>query len=932
MDVTAINPYLARLQCQQPALYAELLAAVAEQKAPNPKDIRHRIAQCGNELELDRELRQMRQRHFGYCTLLDWQQRQSIEDSMALMSAVADELVMATYHWWYQQLAQRQGYPQQQQQMLILAMGKLGAGELNFSSDIDLIYLYPQKGVTDKKGMEHQQFFTRVAQKMTNSLSQITADGFVFRVDLRLRPMGDSGPLVMHLDAFQSYCYELARDWERFAMQKARVLNAADTPYVDELNAIIQPFVYRKYLDFSLIESLRDMKRRIQAESQRRNLANNIKLGIGGIREVEFFIQTLQLIHGGKNPNVRSRSVFTALNQLVNEALLPADDAALLAEEYRLLRLVEHRLQQYNDEQTQTLPTDEQVLTAVACGCGMQDAIALKTRITQARERISNVFGQLLQDPAADELTEGSASDHHVDHQSQQQTASRLLDALADRDEFTCLVQALDDDAAQQVAELSNSLHAFWDWVNNTAMSDKAEQKLRQLLQRLLCQALSECPLPWSATGLNRAFAVFKKITSRLAYLDLLRENHQALQQLLRVCERSDWIAEQIALYPILLDELLSPHFLADQRIALPEWIQTVRSELRQYMMRIEMDDEEGQIDGLRQFKAMQQLRIAAADVCDALATAKVSDRLTYLAELLIDYARQLTRHQLINKYALEQEALEAIEFAVIGFGKFGGIELGYGSDLDLVFLYDTPLSTINTRKGAMTVREFLVKYVQRLVHICQVKTRFGTLYEIDLRLRPSGASGLLVSHIDAFASYQLDEAWTWEHQALVRARFISGEPRLKTEFERIRLHSLQARNRRMSIEKLRHDVATMRQKMRDHLDTSSDDSVDLKQAAGGIADIEFITQFWVLSRVAEHPDVAHYSDNLRQLEALGQANCVAQEQVSALIDAYLLIRNHQHRFTLNTKMSTLSPNALPQLEAARSAVRAIYHDVFEQP
>lgn len=778
----------------------------------------------------------------------------------------------------------------EKQELLVIGMGKLGGRELNFSSDIDLIFVYPESGETDhpRKPIDHQTFFTRLAQKLIAALHQTTMDGQVYRVDMRLRPLGDSGPLVVSMPAFESYYLEQGREWERFAMQKARVINA-DSHAVQQLQSIITPFVYRKYLDFTTIESLRNMKQLISNEVARRNLSNNIKLGKGGIREVEFFVQALQMIHAGKVTECQNKSILASFKGLVEHDFLESDDAQELQESYLFLRTVEHYLQAFDDQQTQQLP-NEDTIDHERLLFLLSNNIEL---VHQHMQRINSYFMALIEE--SHESDDGD--------QTLNQLYGDLWSLDLNKDEMAALFLSLltnsDDDPSLVATKLSEQLHEFKLKCTKHIIGQRGQNTLNKLIPLLLSEVLHyDADAERHASELfERIFEILLTIVGRTTYLDLLLENPPVRQRLISLSANSHWVAKQIKAFPLLLDELLNPAYLQPEQADINSCHDEYTDELRLQLLRVEPDDVEAQMDALRYFKLTQQLRIAAADISGTLPINNVSDKLTALAEVLLAQVIDIAWMQMVNRYGAPiGHTMQNKGLGVIAYGKMGGIELGYGSDLDIVFVHDIDLSTMTDGVKSVSCSEFFVKLVQRITHIFTTKTYLNDLYEIDLRLRPSGNSGLLISHIDSFANYQEHDAWTWEHQALVRARYVYGHASLGKQFAGIRKKIL---TKKRDANELLKEVADMREKMRLHLDKSDTDNADLKQTHGGITDLEFLTQYWVLLHSHEYNELTKWTDNLRILDSLANCHVITDAQNEALQEAYLFIRNQLHKLSL---------------------------------
>ncbi|UAA37665.1 bifunctional [glutamate--ammonia ligase]-adenylyl-L-tyrosine phosphorylase/[glutamate--ammonia-ligase] adenylyltransferase [Paraneptunicella aestuarii] len=878
-------------------------------KAAYQASLIEQLNRTSSETEAQSIIRRFRHRHMVHIAWLDLNNKQDIKTSLQQVSDLADAIIVATYHWLYTLMSEKYGTPQGEhgdQPLLIIAMGKLGGRELNFSSDIDLIFTYPEVGETSggRKPLENQTFFTRLGQKLITALNQTTVDGQAFRVDMRLRPFGDSGPLVTHFAALEDYYQEQGREWERYAMVKARVLND-ETPYADNLNTILKPFVFRRYIDFGVIDSLRQMKQLIQQEVRRRKLNNNIKLGKGGIREVEFIVQCFQLIRGGRETELQGKSLLQTLKQIGTNNILPADIAEQLETEYLYLRKIEHCLQQFADKQTQDLPLEALNQQRLAEVMGKTDFFELLQQIDQCMAFIGEQFEQIIGDSEEDE-----------DDSSLNQLKDLWTLELA-KEEATELLQGLLPESQQETCiELVQS---FQQDVAKKPIGTRGADTLDKLIPALLLQVIEHAPEKISDL-LPRVFNVVNAILQRTAYLELLVENKGALNQLVKLCDASLWIAQQIQQFPILLDELLDPSSLYN-----PTPTSQFAAMLRQTLLRVPQDDLELQMETLRQFKLSQQLRIAAADVTGVLPVMKVSDHLTALAETIIAETVQMAWQQMTERYGYPDGASDENKlFAIVAYGKLGGIELGYGSDLDLVFLHQCDSNADTNGKKSIESRQFYIKLTQRIVHIFTTKTMSGDLYEVDMRLRPSGNSGLLVSHINAFEQYQHEEAWTWEHQALVRSRFIYGDTELQKRFLSIRSKILR---KPRTLPELQKDITEMREKMRQHLNKGNVGQFDLKQDIGGIADIEFLVQYWVLAHSHQHAELVQWSDNVRILAQLAELNIISQAQQAILNDSYLAYRNFGHRLALES-LSALDNSQ--QFQQQRSEVETIWKSTFQ--
>lgn len=899
--VLGLSDFIAEQLCRHPDWLTQTLNP-ADSLAAHHQALAALLSDMTDDEQVKKILRQYRNRHLVRLACLDNLGQIPVAKALVAISELAEALIIAARDWLYQRLCQRYGTPcdrqGQPQPLLILGMGKLGGQELNFSSDIDLIFVFPEHGETQggRRALDNQQFFTRMGQKLVNLLDQVTCDGFVFRVDMRLRPYGESGPLVVSATAFEDYYQEQGRDWERYAMVKARVLGP-QTEAGDALQRMLRPFVYRRYIDFSAIEALRKMKQLITREVRRRQLTNNIKLGAGGIREVEFVVQSFQLIRGGREPSLRCQGLMSALSALHQLGQLGYQAIEQLQQGYVFLRRVENLLQAMADRQTQSLPDNDLDWLRLSWVLGYDNPAALQLHITAVMAEVHRHFLDTIGGEDEDDVREHWTIALWHDQQ--------------------------DEDARTMLANHGIDSDCFWpllsQWRQQT-MRRTIGPRGRDTLDRLMPRLLEELfVLSSPHTAFVPVSQVLDQILTRTTYLELLCENPGARQQLVKLCSASPWIAQQLARFPMLLDELIDPVQLYDTTD-----LDDYPAELRQYLLRIPEDDMEQQMEGLRQFKLSQQLKIAAADITGILPVMQVSDHLTYLAQAMIEQVIHYAWQQIAKRHGIPAH-LQAGElgFAVVGYGKLGGIELGYGSDLDLVFLHNAPPGVQTNGDRQIDASHFYLKLAQRILHLFSTRTVSGALYDVDMRLRPSGASGLLVSEIGHFGDYQANEAWTWEHQALVRARFTYGDAELAQRFCAIRAHVL-AQSREPAA--LALQVRDMRSKMRSHLLHVRPDQFDLKQSPGGITDIEFIAQYLVLAHSHAHPVLTTWSDNVRIFADLAELAILTAAEAELLTQAYCQLRDNSHRLTLQGQEGVVP---LTQVAAQVEQVQEIYRHIL---
>jgi glutamate-ammonia-ligase adenylyltransferase len=879
---------------------ADRLFADAPMPLPTPE------ATCDEQFMAN--LRRWRRAEFTRIAWRDLAGWADLDETLSDLSRAADHALLLAHEFAWRALIRRYGTPRSPgnlpQQLMIVAMGKLGGRELNFSSDIDLVLLYPSSGETDgTSSISNEEFFTRLGQALIRLLEQPTADGFVFRLDLRLRPFGDSGPLVSNAAALEDYLQIHGRDWERYAWVKARPITNK-SGYAELFRQAIQPFVYRRYLDFGVFESLRDMKALIEREVQRRDLTDNIKLGDGGIREIEFIVQSFQLIRGGQDRRLQENSLRRAIVWLAGGKLLPAKVVGELDAAYVFLRRLENRLQMRADQQVHQLPTNERDFERLAAAMNYESAAKLRADIRAQRKHVAQHFRAVVfgTTPAS----EASAA----------AIPALPLDDADDAD----LSAGLQQLGFKEPSVAARMLRDFRQLTYVRRLDAISARRLFALLPVLVVEAAAAQE---PAQVLRRLLRVLEAIRIRSAYLALLLHNTRARQRLVELASHGDFLIDQIATHPLLLDELI------DERIFdLPPDRAALAEDLEQRMAGVDEADEEQLVERLRHFQRAAIFRLGVADLLARLPVMQVSDRLTDVAELIVERALALAWQQMTRELGTpmsgENGQQRPVSIGVIGYGKLGGMELSYSSDLDLVFLHDSSGARQETQ-GARSIdnQVFFVRFAQRLVHLLTMHSAAGRLYEVDMRLRPSGKGGLLVTSIDAFAAYQRQEAWTWEHQALLHARSVAGAPELRARFEQVRIDVLANNVRRTT---LREDVRAMRNRMRNELSRAKPGEFDVKQDPGGIADIEFLAQYWALWWAREYPPVAMFSDTIRQLESVASADLVPQERIDTLTTAYRLYRTRLHHRALEGSSAVLPAD---EFRSPRAQVIAIWDEVM---
>ena len=856
-------------------------------------------------------LREWRRREMLRIAWRDIAATASVTETLQSASDLADACIRAACKAARLHLLAVFGIPRdsngEESSFVVLGMGKLGGRELNFSSDIDLVFLFTATGQTDgRRVLENEEYFNRLGREVIGLLDVRNADGFVFRVDMRLRPYGDSGPLVVSLTSLEDYLQQHGRDWERYAWIKARAIVGVEA-YAAAYQEFVRPFVYRRYLDFGVFESLRGMKALIEREVARRDLEHHLKLGKGGIREIEFIVQSMQLVRGGSDRRLQTPSLLEVLPLLSESKLIGAEEVADLGADYLTLRKAENALQMLRDQQVHTLPDNQVDRLRLSAIMGFGDWNEAVERIEFTRSRVAKHFDALL----------FGAPDEH-----------RRFDDSG--------ISWLDSDSANIDEELAGlgfpgsdipAVAAILETYRRAApyrrLDESGHRRLFVILARLL-QSAAKRSAPVEVV--ERVLRVLESIGTRSSYLALLKEQPPALDRLIDICAISGFLSRQIADFPLLLDELIDAKAFDE----LPSR-QSFIAELAARTERISTEDPERQVEALRQFQKVAVFSVALADLTERLPLMRVSDRLTDIAELIVQRAMDLAWQQMTEAYGTpycgEQEsALRPVVVGVAAYGKLGGLELGYGSDLDLVFLHDSS-GSIQMTSGERPLDNniFFLRLGQRIVHLLTMHSAAGRLYEVDMRLRPNGKGGFLMTGIDAFERYQQSDAWTWEHQALLRARAVAGDPGLCAQFEAVRRRILTLAVRR---DRLRADVRDMRLRMRRELSRSKAGQFDIKQDAGGIADIEFLVQYWVLAAAAEHPELLTYSDNIRQLEGLAGVGVLDPDTAEWLKQAYIGYRTVLHHLTLEGDGERVVQND-PHVQT-RERIKAIWHSVFE--
>jgi len=900
--VWAASSFVAQNCARDPKFLEELSSSGDMASAGSPAArVKGQLKDVPDERILTTRLRQIRRREMTRIAWRDIAGWADLDETLRDLSDLADALTQGALTHLSKWHAERHGTARnakgQAQSLVVLGLGKLGARELNFSSDIDLIFTYPEGGVSDgERPLDNEEYFLKLGQKLVKLLDESTADGFVFRVDLRLRPFGEAGPLALSFDAMETYYQNHGREWERYAFIKARPI-AGDIKAGEKLLQMLRPFIYRRYLDYGAFESLRDMKALLTQEVGRRGLGDNVKLGLGGIREIEFIGQMFQLVRGGREPALRERGIVPVLKYLGSKDYLDPKDTEALLKAYTFLRRVENRLQEAGDQQLHDLPEDELGRARLAFSLGFADWAAFRQMLDAERAAVHRVFESVVLGPKA--VQEGSDTGAAWADDTEAETQLKAL-GYADPRDAARVLHSLREDGTRQQGERSRRL-------------------LLALLPRLVTAA-TEVRKDGTAPDeiLKRLARVVEAISKRSAYLALLTENPTALKQLARLAAESVWLVDMVVRSPILLDELIDPRIFKE----FPSQ-DSLHAELESMLAGIAPDDLEMQMDALRQFQQAAVVHAAAADLAGNAPLMKVSDFLTWTAEQVIRKALEIATRQLVARHGrpqcIEHGRLRDARFGVVAYGKLGGWELGYGSDLDVVFMHDSRSAEQQTNGPKVLDNvEFFTRLAQRVINILSIPTTSGVLYQVDTRLRPSGAAGLIVSSIDGFALYQEQQAWTWEHQALLRARAVAGDKEVADLFGGVRRSVL---SKARDPATLKTEIATMRARMREEHKHPGED-FDIKLDPGGLTDIEFLVQYWVLLHAHEHPELLEWPDNIRNLEGLMAAGVVPAEICEFLADTYRDFRRRVHRQTLEGR-----PARIPAAEAepARSRVRDLW-------
>ena len=926
--IMTLSDFISRSFIRKPQLLHDLFTTgdltskyTGDQYKKRLNNILSRYSNHNNETEFSLLLRRFRLREMLRIAWRDISSIAGFHETVKDMSNLADCIIDSVTSFLYKRQSLKSGIPTgkksgKEQHLVVLGMGKLGGQELNFSSDIDIIFAYPEDGDTQaSKPVTNQIFFVNLCRSIIKIIGSPSPEGIIFRVDTDLRPFGKSGPLVVDFDAMERYYQTQGREWERYAWIKARGV-AGDKKSADMLINRLRPFVYRRYLDFGVFDALRTMKRKISVEATYRTSETNVKLGPGGIREAEFFVHVFQLTRGGVDITLQEPNLLKALNKLSSRGYVSRETCNELKEGYIFLRNVEHRLQEFSDQQTHVIPKDDISRYRLAISMGFDDWESLKQELTRHITCIHEHFEDLLE-----------TEKHNTAKLDKDRSKLETVWYKTEIDEHTkkILAEAGFDDPDSVISILNDLKNA----PSTRAISSEGKARLDRLIPILLKESAKKED---SSPVLSRITELIKIIERRTNYLSLFLENQDTIVHLVNLAAASPWIISYLAKHPVLLDELIDPRSLYR-----PPNREELEKDIYQRLEHIPDKDDENRIINLNIFKHSNVLRIAAADISNAVPLMKVSDHLTDVAEVVLDkvfdmaWSHMADRHgrpQDINRNNISDEDLmdyllqppispskkPQTNFIIIAYGKLGGIELGYGSDLDLVFLYAGDVG--KTTDGARPIDEtaFFARIGQRIVHILTVNTSAGKLYDVDMRLRPNGRSGTLVANIDAFKTYQEKDAWTWEHQALVRARPVCGDPMLTRFFQHIRFKIL---SRQRDKRELSNDVKGMRERMRNEMQRHVNGMFDIKQGTGGIVDIEFLVQYLVLLNAHKHHELIKWTDNVRLIETLMNQGIIQKNEGRILKEAYITMRSKTHRMTLQNKPPIVHDNEFQELKDA---------------
>ena len=895
--VFMFSRFIATAIIKNPVILIELLES-GDLHRPYPQDeytkkLNQALAPLGETQGLQTTLGTLRLREMIRIAWRDLNGHALLEETVADLSDLADTCVETAMAVLHEKLCATHGVPVDKkgrpQKIIVLGMGKLGAGELNFSSDIDLIFAFPQEGHIQNavKMPTCELFFTKLCREFLKVFNSGATGLPIFRVDTRLRPFGDSGPLVMSCEAMEIYYETQGREWERYALIKARPM-AGDLAAGQALLETLKPFVFRRYLDYGTFDAFRDMKARITMQVRDKRLKNNIKLGAGGIREIEFFGQLFQLIRGGVAPQLQEKKILRVLDLLAGKGLINEGTAHDLKTAYIFLRTVEHRLQEYDDQQTHDIPTEDTARLRLALSMEFNDWVLFKAALDHHMTIVHGHFNKLL------------VSKKNKGQGTKANNPFRYLWENINDPQAEIKKQPLSGYKAPE--KVVQTLEALAEHPNTRKLTHTGRRRLNALIP-LVAEISGEQTQP--ELTLQRLISLITAIEQRTCYLSLFLENPMAINTLATLATKSPWIISFLSQHPALLDELLDPATLYR-----PPDRPSLERDLTHRMAPIPSDDFEFQLEELCLFKLTSTLRVAAADISGDYPLMKVSDALTDIAETVLQQVLSIAWQQTARRYGVPSGIDPAPgttpRFAAIAYGKLGGIELGYKSDLDLVFVHsEIEGHTTGTKRSIENMR-FYTLLGQRIITMLTMHTPAGTLYKPDMRLRPSGQAGMIVSHIDAFCDYMANQAWTWEHQAIIRARPVAGDPLLWKQFNEIRQRVMEVRRDTPVLQK---EIREMRERMKKQRLDSLSHEFNIKQGEGGIVDIEFLVQFLTLNHAWNHPSLIQWTDNIRLIETLETEKILSSLQARNLRETYIVLRKTLHRLDLQEKTEQISPS-----------------------
>lgn len=832
--------------------------------------------------QLKKQLRRYRHRKLVEIIFLDVVQQVPLESSLHHLSDLADQLIRTALKTCARQLSTKHGQPLDEHgspmELNIIAMGKLGGRELNFSSDIDLICCYAHEGELSGFGqLSYQEYFTRLVRLLTGVLSESTEDGFVYRVDLRLRPWGESGPVALSHSALEHYYQLHGREWEQYAMVKSRILtgSAEDQRH---LKSILKPFVYRKYHDYRVFEGLAALKDKIDMQAKSRDMQDNIKIGQGGIREIEFFVQAFQILKGGRNQQLQSTEIFHCFDTLESQEIVSVQTIQSLREAYRFLRLLENRMQMFDDQQTHDLPGNEVQQARIAQAMNFPTWETLCNQLKIHRQQVNRCFSDLFK-------------------RDVESRAEIVIDAGFSGDSDPQQLQYIQASGVVDAEEINRLLSEFIKSKAWSFMSARAKQRFSTLLPDLL-KSIGHSDQ--QAILFQRLLKLFSSIAGRSVYFELLVQNRPLLDKLVNLFDSSEWIAAEVSQYPMLLENLI-------QAGGAERFDKSILQQRLRLLLDNVAGDTELELDSLRLFKREQTLVIASAELAREISSTAVSHYLCDLAEVVLHAVYQLALEALEQQYGIarcvEDGKMRRAEFAIIGYGKLGGLEMHYQSDLDVIFLHDSSGEEQHS-DGSRSIDNsmYFARLAQKIISMTSLLTGSGKLYEIDSRLRPEGSSGLLVSSSRAYLRYQLEKAWTWEHQALVRARLVAGNRILGPVFNRIREQVLRLHR---DDDQLKRDIVEMYDRIYQNKKPAEGERKNLKYSRGCMVNIEFLVQYWVLIGANSIGSGCLYSDNIGLLNELFRLKLISTSQ-SRLVEIYQTYHRLLHESVLQNKSAEI--------------------------